>query len=131
VGRRGGFRPGRRWPRKSSLRKFKDRIREKTRRSNGRKLDDIIQSVNATTHGWFGYFKHSLPTTFVGLDGWIRMRLRCILRKRRGRRGRGYLTEHQRWPNAFSAGHGLYSMEAAHAELCAALQRRRTARQPR
>ena len=32
--------------------------------------------------GWFEYFKHSHKTTFPPLDGWIRMRLRSILRKR-------------------------------------------------
>ncbi len=54
-------------------------------------------------------------TTFGRLDGWIRMRLRSILRKRQGRRGRGRGADHQRWPNAFFTEQGLFFMAAAHA----------------
>lgn len=130
TGRRGGFRPGRRWPRASSLRKFKDAIRRQTRRTDGRSLEDIIRDVNATTKGWFEYFKHGVRGTFTSLDGWIRMRLRCLLRKRQGRRGRGYIADHLRWPNAYFVGRGLFSMATARAQLCAALRARRTTSQP-
>ena len=51
----------------------------------GQSLQAIIQSLNPTLRGWFEYFKHSYKTTFSALDGWIRMRLRSILRKRSGR----------------------------------------------
>jgi RNA-directed DNA polymerase len=44
------------------------------------------------------------------------MRLRSILRKRQGKRGRGRGLDHQTWPNAFLAGHGLLSLVAAHAQ---------------
>jgi RNA-directed DNA polymerase len=43
------------------------------------------------------------------------MRLRSILRKRIGLKGRGRGSDHQRWPNAFFAGQGLYSLKTAHA----------------
>ena len=76
------------------------------------------RDLNPTLRGWFEYFKHSHKTTFRQLDGWIRMRLRSILRKRLGRKGRGRGTDHQRWPNAFFAEHGLYSLKAAHALAC-------------
>ncbi|MBG7606552.1 MAG: hypothetical protein IZT59_00745 [Verrucomicrobia bacterium] len=33
------------------------------------------------------------------VDGWLRMRLRSILRKRRGLGGRGRGRDHQRWPS--------------------------------
>jgi len=114
------FERGYRWPRKKSLEKLKNTVRAKTRRRNGHSLDDIIGSVNATLRGWFGYFKHSHRTTFKPLDKWIRMRLRSILRHRRGLRGRGRGSDHQRWPNAFFAAHGLFSLVAAY----------RAARQP-
>ncbi|MFN9605311.1 MAG: group II intron maturase-specific domain-containing protein [Planctomycetota bacterium] len=39
--------------------------------------------------GWYEYFKHSWKTTFPDLDSWVRMRLRSILRRRRGQEGRG------------------------------------------
>jgi RNA-directed DNA polymerase len=109
------FERGMKWPRKKSLDKFKDTIREKTRRTNGHSLQVIIENVNRTSKGWFEYFKQSKPTTFPVLDGWIRMRIRSILRKRRGLRGRGRGSDHQRWPNAFFSEHGLFSFVTAHA----------------
>jgi len=108
------FERGYRWPRKKSLNKFKDTIRDKTPRANGYSLERIIANVNATARGWFEYFKHSHATTFGALDGWVRMRLRSILRKRDGRRGRGRGSDHQRWPNAYFANLGLFSMATAH-----------------
>jgi RNA-directed DNA polymerase len=109
------FERGYQWPRTKSLTKLKDRLRVKTRRTHGHSLAVIIDEVNRTLHGWFGYFQHSHITTFAPLDAWVRMRLRSILRKRRGRRGRGCGSDHQRWPNAFFAAHGLFSLVTAHA----------------
>jgi RNA-directed DNA polymerase len=105
----------RRFPRRKSLRKFRDAIRGKTRRTDGRSLSVIIADVNRTLRGWFEYFQHSHPTTFGSLDGWVRMRLRSILRKRAGRPGRGRGADHHRWPNAFFAEQGLFSLKTAHA----------------
>src|SRR3989339_952861 len=68
--------------------------------------------------GWYGYFKHSHKTTFPRIDSWIRMRLRSILRKRRGGEGRGRGADHQRWPNAYFANLGLFPLTAAHALAC-------------
>ena len=78
------FEQGRRWPGKKSLNKFKDAVRAKTKRTNGHSLSVIIADVNRTTIGWFEYYKHAHKRTFAPLDGWMRMRLRSILRKRRG-----------------------------------------------
>ena len=103
----------RRFPRKKSLVKFKDAIRTKTARTNGTSLPVIIADVNSTLRGWFGYFKHSWPTTFPALDGWVRGRLRSILRKRAGLRGRGRGADHQRWPNKFFHQHGLFHLSTA------------------
>jgi len=74
----------------------------------------IVADVNRTVRGWYEYFKHSYRTTFPDLDGWVRMRLRSILRKRRGGAGRGRGADHQRWPNAFFTEHGLFSLTMAH-----------------
>lgn len=101
-------------PRSKSLEKLKETIRTKTKRTNGRCLPAIITDLNRTLKGWFGYFKHSRHWVFKDLDGWIRMRLRSILRKRRGKRGRGRGSDHQRWPNAYFAEMGLYSMLTAY-----------------
>ena len=106
----------RRFPRKKSLAKFRDAIRAKTARNNGHSLSWIIADVNRTLRGWFAYFKHSYRTTFKPLDKWIRMRLRSILRRRAGRRGRGRGWDHQRWTNDFFARQGLFFLTTAHAQ---------------
>lgn len=111
------FEQGQRRPRPKSLKKFKDSVRAKTKRANGQSLQAIIANVNRSARGWFGYFKHSHRYTFEPLDRLMRTRLRSILRKRRGRRGRGRGADHQRWPNSFFADHGLFSLVAAHAQL--------------
>jgi RNA-directed DNA polymerase len=108
------FQGGKRWPRKKSLAKLKDTLREKTKRTAGVALPVIIANVNRTLKGWFGYFQHSHWYTFSALDKWLRMRLRSILRRRQGRRGRGCGLDHHRWPNAFFAEQELFSLMQAH-----------------
>ena len=100
----------RRFPRQKSLEKFKDAIRSKTRRTDGRSLTMIVADVNRTLRGWFEYFKHAHRTTYPELDGWIRMRLRSILRKRHGGCGRGRGTDHHRWPNHYFTEQGLFNL---------------------
>jgi len=109
------FERGLRWPRRKSERKFRDAIRAKTRRTHGQSLQATIVDLNRTLVGWFEYFKHSHKTTFATLDGWVRMRLRSILRRWRGRQGPGRGADHQRWPNAYFAERGLFSLVTAHA----------------
>lgn len=108
------FEKGKRFPRSKSLGKLKDAVRSRTRRCNGESMREIAESLNPTLRGWFEYFKHSYRTTFPSLDGWIRMRLRSIYRKRAGRRGRGRGNDHQRYPNRHFAELGLFSLEQAH-----------------
>ena len=108
------FRYGRHWPRTKSLEKLKATIRQKTKRTSGRSLGCIIGDVNQTLRGWFGYFKRCVRKVFDRLDKWVRMRLRSVLRKRKKLRGRGRGKDHVRWPNAFFAKHGLYSLVQAH-----------------
>ena len=112
-----------RLPRKKSLTKLKDTVRQKTARTNGHSLAVIIADVNRTLRGWFGYFQHSRAHAFIPLDGWVRMRLRCILRRRQGKRGRGGRTAHQRWSRRFFAAPGLFSLVHAHAAVRQSLAR--------
>jgi RNA-directed DNA polymerase len=109
------FERGKRTPRAKSLEKLKDTIRSQTKRSAGRSLRAIIDTLNLTLRGWFEYFKHSHRYAMEDLDPWIRMRLRSILRKRSGKKGRGRGSDHQEWKNAFFAKQGLFSLAAAHA----------------
>jgi RNA-directed DNA polymerase len=117
------FERGYRWPRKKSMNKVKDAIRKKTKRANGHSMEMIITELNYTLKGWFEYFKHSHKTTFKPMDAWIRMRLRSILRKRNGGKGRGRGSDHQRWPNVYFAELGLFSLAAAHAAVCQSSKR--------
>jgi RNA-directed DNA polymerase len=108
------FEAGQRFVREKSLNRFKGRIREKTRRTRGDSLARVIASLNPVLRGWFGYFKHAHPSTFTALDGFIRRRLRAMLRKQQKRPGSGRcLVDHQRWPNAFFAQAGLLALHTA------------------
>jgi RNA-directed DNA polymerase len=118
------FRGDKHWPREKSVKKLKDTIRDKTKRTAGHSLRFIVRDVNRTLRGWFAYFQHSsYRPTYHGLDGWIRMRLRSILRRRAGRRGRGRGADHQRWTNSYFAEHGYFSLVAAHRSACQSLRR--------
>lgn len=115
------FKSGRRYPRKKSIGKLHESLRGKTKRTRGTSLQVIIEDVNRTLRGWFEYFQHADRNSFPGIDGWVRMRLRSILRKRRGRKGRGRGRDHQRWPNTYFTQQGLYSLAAARAQRVSVL----------
>lgn len=104
------------WPRKKSIQKLRDSIRQKTPRTTGRSLQCTIIDVNQTLRGWFGYFKHSsYKTVLREQDTWVRMRLRSMLRHCTKRPGRARGGDMQRWPNAFFVEHGLFSLVTARA----------------
>ena len=108
------FEAGRRWVRKKSLARFKDSIRAKTGRTRGVSLTRVITDLNPLLRGWFGYFKHAYSTTFPSLDGYIRRRLRAILRKQEKRPAFGCSpSDHHRWTKAFFADAGLLALETA------------------
>ena len=108
------FEAGRRWVRRKSFKAVRDRIRIRTKRTRGDSLAKIIADLNPTLRGWFNYFKHAHPMTFSGMDGFVRRRLRAILRKQEKRPGIGRCRDdHQRWPNKFFATQGLFTMVTA------------------
>lgn len=115
---RGTRRGIRHWARQKSVRKLKDTLRPKTKRTSGRALQSIIAGVNRVLRGWFAYFQHSRPFVYAPLDRWVRQRLRAILRKRSKRRGVAKGWDFHRWPNAFFVEQGLYSLVTAHASAC-------------
>ena len=106
------FRGGKKWPRKKSLQKLQGKLRPLSERSNGRSLGEIIAKANPILRGWHGYFRESHPTGLSGPDGWLRRRLRAMLRKRKKRPGFGLTKkDHQRWPIRWFATQGLFSLE--------------------
>jgi RNA-directed DNA polymerase len=114
------FEAGRRWPRAKSRKKFRDTVRAKTKRTSGHSLPYIIADLNRTLRGWFEYFKHSYRTTFRIEDGFVRRRLRSILRKRHRLKGSANASgiDQSRWPNAYFAELGMFSLQHAHALAC-------------
>lgn len=112
------FERGRKWPRRRSLKRLYRRLRPLTRRNHGESLRRTMARINPILRGWFQYYQHSQPKTFEIVDGWVRMRLRSILRRRRGLKGRGRGWDHQRWPNAYFIEQGLFTLQTAHATIC-------------
>jgi RNA-directed DNA polymerase len=112
------FERGMKWPRKKSMDKLKERIRQKTRRTEGRSMRTICKDLSRTLRGWYEYFKHGKANVFEPIDGYTRGRLRSILRKRSNKKGRGRGSDHRRWPNAYFSTMGLYSLKQAHSVVC-------------
>lgn len=103
-----------RFPRKGSEVRFRDKVAARTRRCNGHSMERIIASINPILRGWFQYYKHTHYTVFLEMDGYVRMRLRSILRKRHKGKGRGRGADHWKWPNDYFTERGLFSLEMAY-----------------
>jgi len=109
------FEAGKRWVRKKSLMSLNDKIRAKTKRNEGNSIEYVIASLNPSLRGWYEYFQHAHRFTFERIDGFVRRRLRAMLRKQKHRPGQGRcLNDHKQWPNAFFADLGLFTMSKAH-----------------
>jgi RNA-directed DNA polymerase len=109
------FEAGKRWVRKKSLMSLRDKVRAKTKRNTGNSIEYVIASLNPTLKGWYGYFQHAHRFTFSTIDGFVRRRLRAMLRKQKHRPGQGHCQrDHKQWPNAFFADLGLFTMSEAH-----------------
>jgi RNA-directed DNA polymerase len=59
--------------------RFKDRVRDLTRRHRGVSLERMIADLNPLLRGWAGYFGFSQWRELGSLDGWTRRRLRCVV----------------------------------------------------
>ena len=72
-----------------ALVRFKERVRELTRRTRGISLPQMIEQLARYLNGWRGYFGFcQTPRVLADLDSWIRRRLRSVLWKqwKRGKR---------------------------------------------
>jgi RNA-directed DNA polymerase len=107
------FRGDKIYPRRESLAKMKTRIVELTPRQRPGSIASIATELNRTLVGWFHYFRHCRWTIYKDLDANIRARLRRLL-MRRHRKNPARLPRTQRWPNAYFAKTGLYSLREAH-----------------
>jgi RNA-directed DNA polymerase len=73
-----------------ALARFKDRVRDLTRRHRGVSLQRMITDLNPLLRGWAGYFGFSQLRELESLDGWTRRRLRCVVWVQWKTRGRRY-----------------------------------------
>lgn len=109
------FEAGKRWVRKKSLMALRDQIRDRTPHNRGGSIEGVIASRNPTLMGWYGYFQHAHRFTFSSIDGFVRRRLRAVLRKQKRRPGQGRcLNDHNKWPNVFFADLGPFTMSESH-----------------
>ncbi|MGH8338594.1 MAG: group II intron reverse transcriptase/maturase, partial [Gammaproteobacteria bacterium] len=77
----GGREPRRRIAPKALVR-FKERIRELTRRTRGVSLGKMVEELSTYLRGWRSYFGYcQTPTVLRDLDSWLRRRLRLVLWK--------------------------------------------------
>jgi RNA-directed DNA polymerase len=108
----------RRLIRPKSKQKLREKLKRYTRRTSGKSLPAIIAKINPILRGWYGYFRKASASALGEMDGWVRGRLRSILRKRRKGKGRGRGLDHQRWGNGYFAELGLFCLEQAlHSEI--------------
>jgi group II intron reverse transcriptase/maturase len=93
-------------PRKKSVEAFKSRVRYLTRRQQPRNLQMVIWHLNPVVRGFMNYFfLANMKGLSERLDGWVRMRLRCFIEKKRA-------VKHQnrRISNRYLAEAGLVSL---------------------
>lgn len=61
-----------------ALATFKQRIRQLTRRSGGRSMQNVVDRLRSYVLGWKGYFRLAqTPRVWRTLDEWLRHRLRA------------------------------------------------------
>jgi RNA-directed DNA polymerase len=71
-----------------TITRFKEQIREKTRRTRGISLTQMSKELVAYLRGWLGYFGDcQTPSVLTSLESWLRRRLRSVVWKqwKRGR----------------------------------------------
>ena len=67
---------------RESLKRFKQRVREITRRSKGQSLSHRVERLGRYLNGWRAYFRFcETPSVLRDLDSWVRRRLRSVVWK--------------------------------------------------
>ena len=107
------FERGYQWPREKSQAKLKESIRRHTPRTSGKSLREIVRQLNRSLKGWRAYFDHGVRNVYEDLDQMVRRRLRHLLLKRRGKRGKPTGQINRRWPNAYFDKLGLWRLAGA------------------
>jgi RNA-directed DNA polymerase len=62
-----------------AMRRFKERVREITRRNRGVSMKCMVEELSVFLRGWRAYFGFcQTPEVFGSLDSWVRRRLRAV-----------------------------------------------------
>src|SRR5437667_6111799 len=65
-----------------AIARFKERIREQTRRTRGISLRQMVKEIVTYLRGWLGYFGDcQTPSVLQNLEAWLRRRLRSVVWK--------------------------------------------------
>src|SRR5512139_2817462 len=65
-----------------AVERFKERVRELTRRTKGISIERMAEELTEYQRGWIGYFgRCQTPTVLQGLEEWTRRRLRSVIWK--------------------------------------------------
>jgi RNA-directed DNA polymerase len=71
-----------------AVKRLKERVRDLTRRTRGRRTERVAQELRRYLLGWKAYFGYAeVRSILKEWDSWIPRRLRCYLWKQWGRRG--------------------------------------------
>src|ERR1700721_1491375 len=63
-----------------AIARFKERIREQTRRTRGISLTQMVKEIATYLRGWLGYFDDcQTPSVLQTLESWLRRRLRSMV----------------------------------------------------
>src|SRR5207248_2035261 len=94
-------------PRPKALSRFKDEVRNRTRRLQPVPLRKVIQHLNPVIRGWGNYYKvGDVTSLFEDLDKWIRMRLRSKVIRRHAT-----TNSNRKMPNSVLRSLGLVSLD--------------------
>jgi RNA-directed DNA polymerase len=109
-----------------AVKRFKERVREITRRRKGDSMGKRIEALKRYLTGWRGYFGFcQTPSVLVELDSWVRRRLRCIfwIQWKTGRRRFEELhrrgVDRQLAANTAGSNHGPWRMSVSKAVTAA------------
>ncbi|WP_135556251.1 group II intron reverse transcriptase/maturase [Paenibacillus cymbidii] len=70
----------------AKLKKYKEKVRQITRRQQGNNLHEMIVKLNEVSRGFGNYFGiGDVKGKFQRLDEWMRMRVRAFMRKKKSR----------------------------------------------
>ena len=105
-----------------AVKRFKERVRQITRRRKGTGTGQRIEELKRYLTGWRGYFGFcQTPSVLAELDSWVRRRLRCIfwIQWKTGRRRFAELhrrgVERQLAANTAGSNHGPWRMSVSKA----------------